>query len=92
MKFDVTAIPDEAIADRVQVGDVLPAKGGRGDTALWLVVAVRGNSVHMLGLSRLGEIVSTASYGMHALSDRAVIGRCNELADFVASIQCGARP
>lgn len=79
MQFDLTSLPPETTANGVAVGDVLQAKGGRGDTALWVVAAVRGNSVHLLGVSRDGDIVSTASYGMHALRDRAVVGRCNDL-------------
>lgn len=80
MQFDLTSLSPETTAPAdVVVGDVLQAKGGRGDTALWVVAAVRGNSVHLLGVSRDGEIVSTASYGVHALRDRAVVGRCNDL-------------
>jgi len=79
MQFDLTSLPPEITEHDVVVGDVLQAKGGRGDTALWVVAAVRGNSVHLLGVSRDGDIVSTASYGMHALRDRAVVGRCNDL-------------
>lgn len=79
MQFDLTSLPPETTEHDVVVGDVLQAKGGRGDTALWIVAAVRGNSAHLLGVSRDGEIVSTASYGMHALRDRAVVGRCNDL-------------
>ena len=79
MQFDLTALPREATTEDMTVGDVLQAKGGHRDTALWIVAAVRGNSVHMLGVSRDGEIVSTASYGLHAIRDRAVIGRCADL-------------
>ncbi len=79
MQFDLTSLPPETTANEVAVGDVLQAKGGRGDTALWVVAAIRGNSVHLLGVNRDGDIVSTASYGMHALRDRAVVGRCNDL-------------
>lgn len=79
MQFDLTSLPPETTANEVAVGDVLQAKGGRGDTAFWVVAAIRGNSVHLLGVSRDGDIVSTASYGMHALRDRAVVGRCNDL-------------
>lgn len=90
MQFDLTSLPPETIADDVTVGDVLQAKGGRGDTALWIVAAIRGNSAHLLGVIRDGEIVSTASYGMHALRDRAIVGRCN---DFEAMRLCvAARP
>lgn len=79
MQFDLTSLPPEATTQDIVVGDVLQSKGGRGDTALWVVAAIRGNSAHLLGVSRDGDIVSTASYGVHALRDRTVIGRCNDL-------------
>jgi len=79
MNFDLTDLPRDAVENDVTVGDVLQAKGGHRDTALWVVAAVRGQSVHLLGLSSGGEIVSTASYGLHAIRGRVVVGRC---ADF----------
>lgn len=62
----------------VFAGDVFRAHGPRHD-GFWLVVAVNGNSAHCLGLSRDGEITSTASYGLHALREREVVGRCVNL-------------
>jgi len=81
MRFDLTGLPAEAIMDDVAVGDVFPAKGGKGDTAIWIVAALRSNSAYLLGVNRDGEIVSTTSYGLHALRDRVVIGRCTDLTD-----------
>lgn len=79
MQFDLTNLPPESLSSDIVVGDVLQAKGGRGDTSLWIVASVRGNSVHVLGVSRDGDIVSTATYSNYSLSDRVVIGRCRDL-------------
>ena len=80
MQFDLTQIPEELVTTTPKVGDVLQAKGAQRDTVAWLVAAIRGNSVYCLGLDRNGDIVSTAGYQLHALADRAVIGRCPDLA------------
>lgn len=80
MRFDLENIPEEKLGGNIKVGDMYQAKGGRGDTAAWVVAAVRGDTLHMLGIDKSGEIVSTASYGAHAMEGRTCIGQCEELA------------
>lgn len=73
----------------VQVGDVYPAKGGRGDTRFWLVVSLghTGRTAHLLGLNAGGEIVSTASYGADVFADRPRIGWCEDISGFCPRIE-----
>lgn len=73
----------------VQVGNVYPAKGGRGDTRFWLVLSLTNSeqSAHMLGLNFGGEVVSTQSYSTHALREREVVGFCAEVSSFYPVIQ-----
>ena len=75
--------------DGVQVGDVYPAKGGRGDTRFWLVLALTNSekSAHLLGLNAAGEVVSTCTYGTFAMAERKRIGFCEEVRSFYPSIQ-----
>lgn len=58
----------------VKVGDVYNSKGGRGGTKYWCVVAQKGRVSHMFGLDEAGEIVSSTSYGTHALVGRQLVG------------------
>ena len=81
MKFNLEEIPEEAMDARPKVGDMYAAKGGRGDTKVWLVAAVRGETMHMLGLTKKGEIVSTSSFGAHAMEYRPIIGFSPEFRD-----------
>lgn len=87
MKFDLSDIPEEQIDQGVKVGDVFPARGGRGNTVAWVVVAVGENVAHLLGCNPLGEIVSTSSYNLHALEGRPLIGTCPDVKGFIATIQ-----
>jgi len=75
MRFDVAEAP---MLRPVSVGDVYAAHGPR-HRGFWVVVAVVGNSCHLLGIDEHGAIVSTASYGAHALREREVIGYCQDL-------------
>lgn len=88
MKVDLGDAPPEC-CDGVQVGDVYPAKGGRGDTRYWLVLAITNSdrTAHMLGLDIAGEVVSTASYGIHALLDRNRLGFCEGVRSFYPKIK-----
>ena len=81
--------PPARFAAGVQVGDVYPAKGGRGDTRFWLVASLghTGRSAHLLGLNEDGVIVSTASYGIDVLGDRPRIGWCSDLREFYPRIE-----
>jgi hypothetical protein len=56
---------------RVEVGDVYPAKGGRGDTKYWIVVGIGPKSyATVLGLDESGHVVSGCVYGTWALEGR----------------------
>lgn len=88
MRFDLTAVANEAYTFREpQVGDVYPAQGGR-PTVAWVVVATpaSGGVAHMLGIDKHGDVCSTTSYAFRALEDRPRIGFV-ELQDLVFSIQ-----
>lgn len=79
MKVDLSTIPTEKLRPTVEVGNVYPAKGGRGGTVAWLVVSTTERMAHVLGISSEGEIVSTASYAMHAFESRDLIGYCEDI-------------
>lgn len=78
MKIDVTPIAKYQEQNEVRVGNIYAARGGKG-TMAWLVVAVRGDSVHMLGIDCEGEICSTTSYGKWVVKERQVIGFCADM-------------
>lgn len=59
----------------VVAGNIYPAKGGKGDTEYWLVVAVSATGAHLLGFNKEGIPCSTASYLKGAMRERPVIGR-----------------
>lgn len=76
MIFDMGDAPREP---EPVVGDVYLAKGP-GRTRYWIVLARGGNdTLHMAGLDAGGCIVSTASYGCHAMEFRKRVGRCPEM-------------
>lgn len=54
----------------------------KGGTAWWLVVCVRGNAAHALGLDNSGNIVSTTSYGLHVFQLRECAGMFGGVKDF----------
>ena len=56
-------------------GNIYPAKGGKGDTEYWLVVAVSATGAHLLGFNKEGIPCSTATYLKGAMRERPVIGR-----------------
>lgn len=87
MKVDLGETPPQC-CEGVQVGDIYPAKGGRGDTRYWLVLAVTNSdrTAHMLGLDISGEVVSTQTYSLHALTDRTRLGFCEEVRSFYPKI------
>jgi hypothetical protein len=77
------AISDDFSLDEVRVGNVYPVKGGRMSRfAVGMVCiaiseprsAIDGRMCHMVTVSKDGEIVSTASYGLHAMEERMPIG------------------
>lgn len=79
MKINIGKIPIKISLDEPapRVGDVYRGKGGgRGvGTAFWLVAAIGGNGcLHMLGLDRDGNIVSTVTYVASAMRRREVVG------------------
>lgn len=56
-------------------GNIYPAKGGKGDTEYWLVIAVSATGAHLIGFNKEGIPCSTASYLKSAMRERPVIGR-----------------
>ena len=74
MKINIGKMPIRISLDTPKVGEVYRANGGRGTTRFWLVAAVSGNTSHLLGLDRDGNIVSTSSYGNHAITGREIVG------------------
>lgn len=59
----------------VKPGNIYPAKGGKGDTEYWLVIAVSDTGAHLIGFNKEGIPCSTASYLKGAMRERPVIGR-----------------
>lgn len=49
-------------------------RGRRAGTRYWLILTVNEDVVHMAGLNKDGEIVSTTSYGIHTMHDRTLMG------------------
>lgn len=80
---------------RASVGDVYAAKSsgpkGKRGTRYWLVVALTENrywrSVHMLGLDRNWNIVSTTSYGEGAIAHRPILFRIKNVAQFALTVK-----
>lgn len=72
----------------LQVGDIFKAKatgpgGRRAGTRYWLIVCIPDSrAVHMLGLNKVGEIVSTTSYGHHTMHGRTKVGYMPLVKDF----------
>ena len=64
----------------LQLGDVVAAKGP--GPAHWVVVGLAHKVVHLLGINAEGDVVSTASYALHAVENRRVVGRCADVADW----------
>lgn len=81
--------------NRARVGDVYPAKSsgpkGKRGTRYWLVVSLTENrywrSVHMLGLDRNWNIVSTTSYGENAIAQRPILFRIKNVAQFALTLK-----
>lgn len=86
MKIDLSNIEKQKLQPDVMVGDIYPAKGGRGGTSAWLVVGVTEKMAHVLGLSIEGDVVSTASYGVHAFECRERIGYVEEFKDIIMAV------
>ena len=86
MKFNVEAVKQFYPDESVQVGHVYSSKNHRV-TRYWLVLSVRGNTAHLLGLDATGEVVTTTSYGVHALDGRALVGVVKGLEELSFSIE-----
>ena len=80
MRFTIS---DDFSLDEVRVGNVYPVKGGRqARYAVGMVVLAiseprdkfSDRMCHMVTVAKDGEIVSTSSYGVHAMEDRIPIG------------------
>lgn len=79
MKLDLNTLDRLKEASEVVPGNVYPAKGGSGgkrpNTEYWVVLAVTDTMAHLVGFSKEGEVVSTASYYKSALRERPIIGK-----------------
>ena len=93
MKFDTSnapTLPD----DGPQVGYIYKSKC-TSKTFFWLVVAIDGNSIILLGLNKHGEIVSSTQYSRHVFEDREwgpgrkPIGRVVNMPDMVFEVEWG---
>lgn len=58
----------------VEVGNVYVSKNTH-KTKAWLVLAISGNTAHLLGIDAEGQISSTQSYGLCTIERRSLIGR-----------------
>lgn len=57
----------------VEIGNVYGSKNTH-KTVAWVVMAISGNTAHLLGLDAEGRISSTQSYNVHSFTIRKVIG------------------
>lgn len=77
MKFNLNVQSPLPVRRRAEVGDVYPAKGGRGDTRYWIVLSINARGyASVIGLDEEGHIVSGQTYGSWAFEDRPLLGRC----------------
>lgn len=67
---------------RCEVGNIYPAKGGRG-ARYFVIVSVRKGMAHALGFDDEGQLITTTSYGVSAFEDRRVLGRVKNLQSFL---------
>ena len=76
MRFNLNDELEDRISDDIRVGDVYPAKGGRGGAVYWIVVGISGEwkSAKVLGIDKNGEVVTATGYNFHTLQDRPRIG------------------
>lgn len=58
----------------MEVGNVYISKNTH-KTKAWLVMAISGRTVHLLGLDADGQISGTQSYNSFAIENRPLIGR-----------------
>lgn len=79
MKLATEFLATLAANSDVLPGNIYPAKGGskRPGTEYWVVIATSQTGAHVIGFSKDGEPVSTASYLKGAMRERPIIGRCN---------------
>lgn len=77
MKFTPRVVHDQPSRRLANVGDVYPAKGGRGDSRYWIVLAVNDKGyASCLGIGEEGQITSAQTYGVWAFEERPLVGRC----------------
>jgi hypothetical protein len=87
MKVDLNGIALPQGLDPV-VGNLYVAKGGRGNTAYWLVIALNStNGCVMLGLDPNGNVVSSASYNRYVMKTRQLVGFVKDLDKLVFELE-----
>lgn len=85
MKFNLPE-PQPMIVKSLQVGNVYPCRGGK-KTKYWVVIGIADDMCHLIGLNQLGEISSTASYGVHVFDGSSfVFKRCDSILGYCPSI------
>ncbi len=87
MKFDLQNIPEEDLDRTLKVGDVYPAKGGRGHTVGWVVVALKEATAYVLGFDKDGEITTAQNYAYHSFEGRERLGHCPEITNLCITVE-----
>lgn len=80
MKINVGAVGLKQ-GQEVRVGNLYPGKGGKGETAYWLIVALTQHGCVCLGLNAEGEVVNCSKYYRSAMKERALLGFVPGIAD-----------
>jgi hypothetical protein len=76
-----------------KVGDVYPAKGGRGENRFWVVIAVNKNHyAACIGIGEEGQVTSCQTYGAWAFEDRPLVGRCEGIDEMNFEIDWTEQP
>ncbi len=90
----------EKIPTGVQVGDIYPAKGGRGNrggqpgySSFWVVMAInqRGYAA-LLGIDREGQVVGAQTYSVSAMEGRPLLGRANGVDKVLVEVEWLTNP
>lgn len=95
MKFNIPDALQREVQDAtVRIGNVYPAKGGKG-TAFFVVVAIHKDSACLLGIDRDGNITSCTSYYKSVLEGgsyrepRPIMGFVEGLEELTFDVQWG---
>lgn len=87
MRLSLHKVTDRLSGHVPTRGDVYLTKGGTGETVAWVVIAIHGKTVILLGINEFGEPVSTRSYPLHQFLDRKLVGHCPDLANLSFDVE-----